>query len=131
MDRLDDSMKVSPSRSLGMARAKQFVRFITYDATRTDSIFEEVRKGGSSPIMSALIFQDLQKTNYNVKNKIGSIKLPTLVICGRQDPIGIFPSIYLKELNNNFTLVWIEKSGHFPWLEQPASFYPQVFRFLK
>jgi len=131
MDRLEDSMKTSPSRALGMARAKQFLRFITYDATKTDSLFEEICKGGSSPVMSMLMFQDLQKTNYNVKNRIGSIKFPTLVICGRQDPIGIFPSIYLKELNNNINLIWIEKSGHYPWLEQPAAFFPELFKFLK
>ena len=131
MDRLEDSMKIAPSRTLGMARAKQFLRFITYDATRTDSLFEEIRKGGSSPVMSMLIFRDLQKTNYNVKDKIGSLRFPTLVICGRQDPVGIFPSIYLKELNNKFSLVWIEKSGHFPWLEQPGAFYLELFKFLK
>jgi proline iminopeptidase len=131
MAQLEDSMKTSKSRSLAVARAKQFLRLIIYDAMRTDSIFEEIRKGDSNPKMTILMYQDLQKNNYNVKSKIGSLNFPTLVICGRQDPIGLFPSIYLKEFNNKFKLVWIEKSGHFTWLENHESFYKEVFKFLQ
>ena len=129
--RLEDSMKTSKSRSLAVARAKQFLRLIIYDAKKTDSIFEEIRKAACNQNMTILMYQDLQKINYNVKNNIGSLNFPTLVICGRQDPIGLFPSIQLKELNNKFNIVWVEKSGHFPWLENPESFYREVFKFLQ
>jgi proline iminopeptidase len=131
MARLEDSMKTSKSRSLAIARAKQFLRLIIYDAMKTDSIFEEIRKSDSNPNMTILMYQDLQKINYDVKGKIVMLNFPTLVICGRQDPIGLFPSIQLKELNNKFNLVWVEKSGHFPWLEQPQAFYSELFKFLK
>jgi pimeloyl-ACP methyl ester carboxylesterase len=65
-----------------------------------------------------------------LKTKIRSINSPTLTICGRQDPVGLFPSIQLKELNDKFKLVWVEKSGHFPWLENHESFYKELFEFL-
>ena len=135
IQRLQDSMSQakSPSESLAYRKqfGKQFLRLISYDATRIDSIFEEVSKSRTNPAMQFLMFQDLQKINYNVKNKIRSLNFPTLVICGRQDPIGLFPSIYLKELNNKFELVWIEKSGHFTWLENHESFFLAIFKFLK
>jgi proline iminopeptidase len=135
IERLQDSISraESPSESAGYRRkfGKQFLRLISYDATRIDSIFEEVSKSKTNPKMQFLMFQDLQKINYNVKSKIGLLNFPTLVICGRQDPVGLFPSIQLKELNNKFNLVWVEKSGHFPWLENHESFYQEVFKFLQ
>jgi proline iminopeptidase len=135
IERLQDSMSraKSPSESIAYRKqfGKQFLRLISYDAMRIDSIFEEVSKSRSNQAMQFLMVQDLQKMNYNVKSKIGSLNFPTLVICGRQDPIGLFPSIYLKELNNKFKLVWVEKSGHFVWLENHESFYKEVFKFLQ
>lgn len=135
IEHLQDSISQakSPSESLAYRKqlGKQFLRLISYDATRIDSIFEEVSKSRTNQSMQFLMFQDLQKMNYNVKNKIGSLNFPTLVICGRQDPIGLFPSIYLKDLNNRFKLVWVEKSGHFPWLENHESFFVELFKFLK
>jgi proline iminopeptidase len=135
IERLQDSISQakSPSESAAYRKqfGKQFLRLISYDAMRIDSIFEEVSKSRANPAMQFLMIQDLQKMNYNVKSKIGSLNFPTLVICGRQDPIGLFPSIYLKELNNKFKLVWVEKSGHFVWLENHKSFYKEVFKFLQ
>lgn len=135
IERLQDSMSQakSPSESAAYRKqfGKQFLRLISYDAMRIDSIFEEVSKSKTNMAMQFLMIQDLRKMNYNVKSKIGSLNFPTLVICGRQDPIGLFPSIYLKELNNKFNLVWVEKSGHFTWLEQPGDFYLELFKFLK
>jgi len=135
IEHLQDSISQakSPSESIAYRKqlGKQFLRLISYDATRIDSIFEEVSKSRTNQAMQFLMFQDLQKMNYNVKNKIGSLNFPTLVICGRQDPIGLFPSIYLKDLNNKFKLVWIEKSGHFTWLENHESFFLELFKFLK
>jgi proline iminopeptidase len=135
IERLQDSISQakSPSESAAYRKqfGKQFLRLISYDAMRIDSIFEEVSKSKLNPKMQILMWQDLQRMNYNVKSKIGSLNFPTLVICGRQDPIGLFPSIYLKELNNKFNLVWVEKSGHFTWLEQPGAFYLELFKFLK
>jgi proline iminopeptidase len=135
LERLQDSMSQakSPSEATAYRKqfGKQFLRLISYDAMRIDTIFEEVSKSRTNFAMQFLMIQDLQKMNYNVKSKIGSLNFPTLVICGRQDPIGLFPSIYLKELNNKFNLVWVEKSGHFTWLEQPGPFFLELFKFLK
>jgi len=134
IERLQDSISQakSPSEAATYRKqfGKQFLRLISYDAMRVDSIFDEVSKSRTNPAMQFLMIQDLKKMNYNVKSKIGSLNFPTLVICGRQDPIGLFPSIYLKELNNKFNLVWVEKSGHFTWLENHESFYQELFKFL-
>jgi len=34
-------------------------------------------------------------------------------------------------LNKKAKIFWIEKSGHFPWVEQPESFYSGLLDFLK
>jgi proline iminopeptidase len=130
MSQLEDSMKASNAIAYRRSWSKLFLRSISYDATRIDTIFEEVSKSKLNPKMQSLMYQDLEKINYNLKTKIRSINSPTLTICGRQDPVGLFPSIQLKELNDKFKLVWVEKSGHFPWLENHESFYKELFAFL-
>ncbi len=35
------------------------------------------------------------------------------------------------QLNKNAIIQWIEKSGHFPFVEQPEAFYQAITQFFK
>lgn len=80
--------------------------------------------------MQDLMMKDMRK-KYDVRNGVANFKMPVLVICGRQDPVGVFPAFAIKELNKQSTICWIEKSGHFPFLEQSQAFYKCLYEFLK
>jgi pimeloyl-ACP methyl ester carboxylesterase len=59
------------------------------------------------------------------------MQMPVLVICGREDPVGLFSTFAIKDLNKKAKIAWVEKSGHFPWVEQPETFYLELLNFLK
>lgn len=44
---------------------------------------------------------------------------PTLILHGRQDPLGESVALELRDYYKNADLVFIEQAGHYSWLEQP------------
>lgn len=115
---------------------KTYIRYLFYNAWTYDSLSEKIMKRMSNPRfyndkMFGLMMQDLVRINYNAKPDIPKLWMPILVICGRQDPVGIFQTFTIKELNNKAKIAWINKSGHFPWVENPKAFYSQLLNFLK
>ncbi|WP_431479239.1 alpha/beta fold hydrolase [Massilia eburnea] len=51
-------------------------------------------------------------------------------LMGRQDPIGETTQYQIRDACRTARLVFVEQSGHFPWLEQPAAFYRSINSFL-
>jgi proline iminopeptidase len=105
-------------------------RLSLYDAYKADSIIQILGKTTRNQKMGDLMMRDMRK-NYNVRKDVSNFKMPLLVISGRQDPVGVFPAFTIKELNKQSLICWIEKSGHFPFLEQPDAFYKCLYEFLK
>lgn len=101
-----------------------------YDAYKADSIIQILGKTTRDRKMGDLMMRDMRRS-YNVKQDVANFKMPILVMSGRQDPVGVFPAFMIKELNKQSLICWIEKSGHFPFLEQPEAFYKCLYEFLK
>ena len=132
MKQAEDSMAHhSASRELLRAYSKIYIRFFLFDSMKVDSLAEILKKATQNNIMQDLMMRDLSRINYNLKPNISKLQMPFLVICGRQDPVGLFSTISIQELNKKAKISWIEKSGHFPWLEQPDGFYSELLAFLK
>ena len=63
--------------------------------------------------------------------RLAQLAVPTLVACGRHDPQ--YPVSCSEELAAGIAgaqLVLFERSGHFPFLEEPEAFWAQVGAFL-
>jgi proline iminopeptidase len=60
----------------------------------------------------------------------GRYNKPVLVLHGRQDPVGELIPYVVSQTYPNSTLVFIEQSGHLPWLEQPEVFKEAIISFL-
>jgi proline iminopeptidase len=59
------------------------------------------------------------------------IAVPTLILCGRHDPQ--YPPTCSEELARGITdaeLIFFERSGHFPFIEEPGPFWSSVATFL-
>jgi pimeloyl-ACP methyl ester carboxylesterase len=70
----------------------------------------------------------------DIRSFLGSVGVPTLMIYGRDDPvvhIDSAESTLLKKEDKSFHLVILEKSTHFPMLEQPVVFNRLVLDFIK
>jgi pimeloyl-ACP methyl ester carboxylesterase len=63
--------------------------------------------------------------------RLGEISVPTLILCGRRDPQ--YAPACSEELAagiNGSRLVWFERSGHYPFIEEPEEFWARVEGFL-
>ncbi len=118
------------SPELVRAFNRTFTRFLFFDALKVDSLLEKI-KASINERMQELMMEDLARTKYDIRDGVSALGVPLLVVCGRQDPVGLFPTLGIKDLNKQAKIGWIEKSGHFPWVEQPEKFYSAVFDFLK
>lgn len=63
---------------------------------------------------------------------LGEIVVPTLLLCGRQDPQ--YPPACSEELAAGIPkahIKWFERSGHYPFIEEPEAFWQNVGDFLR
>lgn len=70
--------------------------------------------------------------DYNVKSELEKLKLPTLIVWGRDDRIT--PPIVAEEFKEhlvNAQLVFLDRCGHSPPIEQPETFSRILRDFLK
>ena len=105
-------------------------RLNIYDAFKADSILQVISKRQRNPVMEKIMLEDMKKS-YNVRKAVAEFSFSFTVITGRQDPVAIFPTMDILQLNKQAQIVWIDKCGHSPWLEQPKSFYKAIFSFLQ
>ncbi len=87
-------------------------------------------KAYNSPV-NTLMWANLQKINYDLRSALQAFEQPVLVVQGRQDVIGESTAFQIHHTFPNSTLEFIEECGHFPWIEQPQSFYKMVLAFLQ
>ena len=67
--------------------------------------------------------------DYDIREALSTVKLPALVVHGRQDPIPLESSQDAARALGT-TCVVIEGSGHVPYVEQPARLFPLLLAFL-
>jgi proline iminopeptidase len=131
MKEVEDSMAHrTASKELLKAYNKTIFRFFFFDPLKVDSLWKMIKCTANDTTFE-LIMQDLARIKYDISAGISQLDIPLLVVCGRQDPVGVFPTFEIKELNKKAKICWIEKSGHFPWAEKPEPFYSEVLSFLK
>jgi len=68
--------------------------------------------------------------DYDLRDSLRSVRVPTLVVHGRQDPIPLDSSEEAARALGT-TCVVIDGSGHVPYVEQPAQLFPLLRAFLR
>jgi proline iminopeptidase len=79
----------------------------------------------NNPKMNELMMKDLYK-NYDLKSKLPHYKGQCIIIKPRQDVTPEETTLKIKDLLPKTKYISIERSGHFPDLENPKSFYPAL-----
>ena len=75
---------------------------------------------------------NLRRFNYDCSRQLSNINVPTLLLFGAHDPQT--PPDMANELDKgipNSTLVWFEKSGHSPFVEEPELFKAAIQEWLQ
>jgi proline iminopeptidase len=69
--------------------------------------------------------------DWDWRNEFGQVRAPVLIIHGEQDPIPAASVADWEEALPGATLVFIEGSGHFPFVEQPEAFVRAIDAFVR
>lgn len=131
----DSAAHHTASPALLQASLLTFDRLLFYDSRKFDSIYTALKAQHAIPAHNArietLMEQDLTRIHYDATAGMATLEMPILVITGRQDPVSVFPTFAIKEANPRARIAWIERAGHFSWLENPKAFYSRLLRFLR
>lgn len=69
--------------------------------------------------------------DWDWRSYFAEVRVPVLVIQGRQDPIPQESALEWQQAFPNATMVFIERAGHFPYVERPDEFARAVEAFLR
>jgi proline iminopeptidase len=100
-----------------------------FDRSKGLAFAAAMTDGSLHDAASTMLFADLIKA-YDLRAGLRRFNRPTLIIHGHQDPIGDKTAEELHALIKSSTLVYIDKCGHFPWIEQPEAFGRAISGFL-
>jgi proline iminopeptidase len=112
---LESARAVTPAYFFDRGKGLAFAAQLTDDSLHSD--------------VNAMLFADLEK-GYDVRTGLRTLDRPTLIVHGHQDPIGDKTAEDIHSLIKSSTLVYLDKCGHFPWLEQPEAFRRAIGDFL-
>jgi len=113
---------------------KEKTEYTFYDpktATKelVDEVFNIVNDRGKA---LSTIYMARSAIKDNLREKVPDIKIPSLLIWGKQDTITPpFVATEFEKLLPNAQLKWIDKCGHAPMMEHPATFNTILGEFLK
>jgi proline iminopeptidase len=91
-------------------------------------IAERLTQGNA--MINQLIWNDLQKINFNCAEKLQTYTKPVLIIQGKQDIIKPETAEKAHEVFKNSKIVYIDHSIHYGWLDNEQVFFKEVNSFL-
>jgi proline iminopeptidase len=90
----------------------------------------EMKQGDINQQSSAEVWKSLSESRWDLGGILSELRVPTLVVQGRQDPMDLQTANTIKVKIHESRLEVIEACGHFPWLEQPKVFFEILSPFL-
>ncbi len=80
--------------------------------------------------LSDWIYKDVLNRKLDLAKMENKFDKPVLILHGRQDPAGESVALALGQYYKNSKLVFIEKCGHYSWIEQPDKVLSLISEFL-
>jgi proline iminopeptidase len=80
--------------------------------------------------MGEWIYRDTINKKMDLAKMAAKFDGPVLILHGRQDPGGESVALSLARYYKNTRLVFVEKAGHYSWIEQPEKILSSVSEFL-
>ena len=119
-----------PETSLEWARRNRVLLPLYFH--RWEAQFESALADRVEHRYDAAVAAGQSLTGWDRWKDLPSIKAPTLIVVGRHDPVPHLPRAQrASRLIPDATLLVMENSGHYPWLEEPDSFNSQVTAWLR
>ena len=101
-----------------------------FDRARALAFAAQTPDGSLHTRVNALLFADLA-THYDVRQGLATLARPVLIVQGHQDPMSDKTAEAVHAAIAGSVLTYINKCGHFPWIEQPDPFRAALAAFFK
>ena len=101
-----------------------------YDRKKSLIISRRMKDSDFNFEMGKWIWSDIKKRNLDLAKKESLFSKPVLILHGRQDPVGESIPRILSRYYKNSRLVFVEKAGHYSWIEQPEKILHSIRDFL-
>ncbi len=109
-------------------RAKFLANAYVFDKSKAHIIAERLTQVNFK--VNSLVFQNLQKMQFDYTNKFLNCKIPVLVIQGKNDIISIETAQEIANSFGNAKLVLIDNCGHYGWLDAEEIYLKSIKLFL-
>ena len=119
---------VDPNKA-GLEQIRAITPGYFFDLQKGLEFAAALKDGALQQDVNGMLFGDLAK-RYDLRDGLKKLTRPVLIVQGHQDPIGDKTAEDIHALIQGSTLAYINKAGHFPWLEQPDEFKRIVVGFL-
>ncbi len=93
-----------------------------------DQLAEHSARGSAFTMLGV---QLKRPTIFDLKDRLGGLRVPTLILIGDEDEPCVEPAVFLKREIPSAGLVVLPQSGHTTNLEEPAAFNAAVLHFLQ
>jgi proline iminopeptidase len=125
----DKIEKGDTSYTARIGRGRAMAPAYVYDRKFVPIIAERLTQGNS--VINSLLWGDMQKTNFDCKNKFSNFKNPVLIIQGKQDIISVaIGEISLKAFPNS-KMILLDNCRHYGWLDAKEKYFGTIEFFLK
>ncbi len=101
-----------------------------FDRKKSLLVSQAIKASDFDFSMGEWIFRDIEKRDLDLAKTKEAFFGPVLILHGRQDPSGESVPLALARHYKNSKLVFVEKSGHYSWVEQPEKIIAAIGEFL-
>jgi proline iminopeptidase len=130
MDYWNDKIeKGDTTHSARLARGRAMAPAYVYDKKYIPVIAERLTQGNSK--INGLLWDDMQKMNFDCKDKLKNFKNPVLIIQGKEDIISNEIGEIGHKTYSNSKLILLEHSKHYGWLDAREKYFSDINSFLK
>jgi len=81
------------------------------------------------PDMARLVWQDLQRMEYDLRDELADFEKPTLILQGRQDILGESTAYEIHAALPNSEMILLNECSHYLWLDQPEQYFAHLNAF--
>ena len=102
-----------------------------YDRKKSLLVSEVIKDSDFNFKLGNWIWTDIINRNLDLVEMRCNYNGPVLILHGRQDPVGESVPQQLSNYYKNSKLIFVEKAGHYSWIEQPEIIFTNIKEFLQ
>ncbi|MBF4508220.1 alpha/beta fold hydrolase [Flavobacterium sp. JLP] len=121
--------KGDTSYTAALGRGKAMAPAYVYDRKYVPIIAERLTQGNST--INSLLWDDMQKINFDCSAKLKNFKNPVLIIQGKEDVISNEIGELAHKTIPNSKLILLEHCRHYGWLDAKEKYFGEINSFLK